>query len=97
MNTCIRCFVATVMGGWVAAVNCAPNTDVNTTDRLASFVATRDAVLTVETNRQKIVARLVQQHRDGLSKHGIAVDAFAAALQELPAERLLAASLADSI
>jgi hypothetical protein len=60
-------------------------------------VGERDALSTVEANRPKLIARMVDQYRAPLEAHAITVDAFRAALWDLSPDRLLAASLADSI
>ncbi|HEY1327919.1 MAG TPA: tail fiber domain-containing protein [Casimicrobiaceae bacterium] len=56
----------------------------------------RDPVATVEANRAKIVQRIVDTHADVAQAHGVAPDAFRAALWALPPQRLLEASLADT-
>src|SRR4051812_15585915 len=62
-----------------------------------SVLVARDALATVEANRPKIIARMVDQYRQALQTHAIPIDAFRAALWELAPDRLLAASLADGI
>jgi hypothetical protein len=74
----------------------ADATAVAQTPITGSMQRTGDALAAVEANRPKIVARMVDAHGEAMLAHGVSLDAFRAALWQLPPERLLAASLADS-
>jgi len=58
--------------------------------------AVSDPLIAVESNRSAIVNRLAVRHAVAVSTHGVAVEAFRAALESLRADQLLAASLVDS-
>jgi hypothetical protein len=80
------------LGLVLVALLCVTNTFAH-----AVAVVERDALSTVEANRPKLIERMVGQYRAPLEARAITVDAFRAALWELAPDRLLAASLADSI